>query len=122
MLSALVAAAVLAAPAPAIRYVDDVFGPVLTTPAKQALYVWNAEKDLKIHCVGACVKAWPPLYAKGKVPARAAGIRGSLGTIRRPDGRLQVTFNRRPVYTYAHEGPTQVLCDDVHGWFVVRVK
>jgi predicted lipoprotein with Yx(FWY)xxD motif len=122
MLAALAAAAVLAAPVPAIRYVDDQFGPVLATPGKQALYTWTAEKDLKIHCVGTCAKLWPPLYAKGRVPAKVAGIRGTFGTIRRPEGRLQVTFNRRPVYTYVHEGPTQVLCDNVNGWFVVRLR
>ena len=33
-----------------------------------------------------------------------------------------MTFNRRPVYSYVHEGPTQVLCDDVNGWFVVRLR
>jgi predicted lipoprotein with Yx(FWY)xxD motif len=122
MLAAFAAAVVLAAPAPAIRYVDDQFGPVLATPGKRALYTWTAEKDLKIHCLGQCAKVWPPLYAKGRMPAKIAGIRGTFGVIRRPDGRLQVTFNRRPVYTYLHERPTQVLCDDVNGWFVVRLR
>jgi hypothetical protein len=32
-----------------------------------------------------------------------------------------VTHNRLPIYTYAHERPNQVLCNDVDGWFVVRV-
>ena len=41
--------------------------------------------------------------------------------IRRPDGRLQVTHNRLPIYSYAHERPNQVLCNNVDGWFVVRV-
>src|SRR4029450_6746566 len=99
--------------APVIRYVDDQFGPVLATPKKQALYYWNAEKDFKIHCKGECAKLWPPPLARSRpaLPARVAGIKGIFGTIKRPDGRIQVTYNRRPVYTYAHEGPTQVLCD-----------
>jgi predicted lipoprotein with Yx(FWY)xxD motif len=110
--------------APVIRYVDDQFGPVLATPKKQALYTWNVEKDFKIHCKGSCAKLWPPLIVRSRaaVPARIAGIKGTFGTIRRPDGRLQVTYNRRPVYTYVHEGPTQVLCDNVNGWFVVRLR
>jgi len=119
-----VGSATAAMNAPVIRYVDDQFGAVLATPKKQALYTWNAEKDFKIHCKGACARLWPPLIVRSKaaVPAHVARIKGTLGTIRRPDGRLQVTYNRRPVYTYVHEGPTQVLCDDVDGWFVVRLR
>ena len=55
------------------------------------------------------------------MPRRIGGIKGTFGVIRRPDGKLQVTHDRLPVYTYAHEGPRQVLCDNVDGWFVVRV-
>ena len=118
------AAARAAAPAPAIRYVDDEFGPVLATRSKQALYYWTAESDFKIHCSGACARLWPPLVVRSgaTVPARVAGIKGTFGTIKRPDGRRQVTFNRRPVYTYVHEGPTEVRCNDVGGWFVVRLR
>ena len=113
-----------AASAPAIKYRDDQFGPILATPKKQALYYWNVEKRAggKIRCVGACAKAWPPLYANGAVPRKIRGISGTFGTIRRPDGRRQVTHNGLAVYTYAHEGPTQVLCNNVNGWFVVRVR
>jgi predicted lipoprotein with Yx(FWY)xxD motif len=108
--------------APAVRYMDDRYGAVLTTPRHQALYTWTAERDLKIHCTGACAHAWPPLYATRNVPTHVAGIKGTFGTIRRPDGRRQLTFNHRPVYTYAHEGPEQILCDNVNGWFVVRLR
>ena len=116
------ASALAAVRAPAVRYVDDRYGAVLTTPKHQALYTWTAERDLKIHCTGACSQAWRPLYAKGAVPAHVRGVKGTFATIRRPDGRRQVTFNRRPVYTYAHEAPEQVLCDNVNGWFVVRLR
>ena len=110
--------------APAIRYVDNVFGPILATNAKKALYYWNVEKRAggKVRCTGACARAWPPLYAKAVVPTRVRGIRGRFGTIRRPDGRRQITFNGLPVYTYAHERPEQVLCNNVDGWFVVRLR
>jgi predicted lipoprotein with Yx(FWY)xxD motif len=109
---------------PVIRYVDDKFGPILATPGKRALYYWNAEKRAKgkIKCTGSCAKAWPPLYAKGAVRTHIAGIKGAFGTVRRPDGRRQVTFNGLAVYTYAHESPTQVLCNNVDGWFVVRLR
>jgi predicted lipoprotein with Yx(FWY)xxD motif len=109
--------------APAIKLNTSGFGPILATRGRQALYFWTEERDFKIHCVGECLALWPPLIVKkaSAVPKRVAGVRGVFGTIRRPDGRLQVTHDRLPVYTYAHEGPNQVLCDNSGGWFVVRV-
>jgi predicted lipoprotein with Yx(FWY)xxD motif len=112
--------------APVIKYKDDQFGPILATTKKKALYYWNVEKRAggKIRCKGACARAWPPLIVKSRsaVPRRIAGIRGLFGVVRRPDGRLQVKHRGLPVYTYAHERPEQVLCDDVDGWFVVRLR
>ena len=111
---------------PVIKYQDNVFGPILTTRNKQALYYWNVEKRAggKIRCKGGCARAWPPLIVRSRaaVPRRIAGIPGRFGVIRRPDGRLQVTHRGLPVYTYANEQPEQVLCDDVNGWFVVRLR
>jgi predicted lipoprotein with Yx(FWY)xxD motif len=109
---------------PVLEQRAEGFGTVLATRGHRALYYWNVEKrDFKIHCTGACAEAWPPLLVRSKaaVPRKIRGIKGTFGTIRRPDGRLQVTWNRLPLYTYAHERPFQVLCDNVDGWFVVRV-
>jgi len=115
-----------AARVPVIKYKDDRFGAVLATPKKQALYYWNVEKRTggKIRCTGACARLWPPLIVKSRsaVPKRIAGIKGLFGVIKRPNGKLQVTHRGLPVYTYAHEGPEQILCDNVDGWFVVRLK
>jgi len=129
----LVVAAALVAPAavdargtaaPVKKIAVQPFGNVLATNGRKALYYWNVEKrDFKVHCTGACAAAWPPLLVRSAkaVPRKVAGIKGTFGTIRRPDGKLQVTWNRLPIYTYAHERPNQVLCDNVDGWFVVRV-
>lgn len=108
---------------PVIKQKAAGFGNVLATRGHRALYFWNAERDFRVRCTGACAKAWPPLIVRTRaaVPRRIAGIRGTFGVVRRPDGKLQVTHNRRPIYTYADERPYQVLCDNVDGWFVVRV-
>lgn len=111
--------------APVIVLTDKQFGRVLATGSQRALYYWNVEKRAggKVRCTGQCAKVWPPLIvpSAASVPAHVPGITGTFGVIKRPEGRLQVTYNRLPVYTYAHEGPNQVLCDNVNGWFVVRV-
>src|SRR5438093_10271405 len=122
----LVSTTAAAAGAPVIKYRDDQFGAILATPKKQALYYWRVEKRAggKIRCKGSCARAWPPLIVRRRatVARRIAGIPGRFGVIRRPDGRLQVTHRGLAVYTYAHEAPTHVLCNDVNGWFVVRLS
>jgi predicted lipoprotein with Yx(FWY)xxD motif len=101
------------------------FGTVLARRDRQALYYWQVEKRAgnRIRCVGSCAKLWPPLLvgAASAVSKRVAGIKGTFGVIRRPNGKLQVTHNGLPVYTYVHEGPGEVRCDNVGGWFVVRL-
>ena len=110
--------------APVSSFVDPTFGKVLSRIDKQVLYYWQVEKKAggKVRCVSSCAKAWPPLIVRSAklVPKKITGLSGVFGTVRRPDGRLQVTRNKLPVYTYAHERPRQVLCDNVDGWFVIR--
>jgi predicted lipoprotein with Yx(FWY)xxD motif len=100
------------------------FGFVLARADRQALYYWQVEKRAggKVRCTGACAALWPPLIVRSRmaVPAHVTGIRGTFGVIRRPGGSLQVTYNRLPLYTYVHEGPGVVRCDNVNGWFVVH--
>jgi len=123
------AAPVAVSSAPAVAPVAKLktprFGYVLTRRDFQALYYWQVEKRAggRIRCTATCAKLWPPLLVRSAaaVPKSVAGITGRFGVIRRPDGKLQVTRNGLAVYTYAHEGPRQVLCNNVDGWFVVRV-
>jgi len=111
--------------APVAKLKTTSFGYVLTRRDFQALYYWQAEQKVggKVRCTGTCAKLWPPLLVRSAamVPRTVAGIRGRFGVIRRPGGKLQVTHRGLPVYTYAHEGRRQVLCNNVDGWFVVRV-
>jgi len=55
------------------------------------------------------------------VPRKIAGVKGKFGVVKRPDGRLQVTYNGLAIYTYFDDGPNQVLCNNFNSWFVVRV-
>lgn len=115
-----------AASPPVTTFQDKTFGKVLSRPDHQVLYYWATEKKAggKIRCFDSCLAAWPALYVKSaaSVPKRIPGIKGTFGVVKRPDnGRLQLTWNGLAVYTYAHEGANQVLCNNVDGWFVVRV-
>ena len=56
------------------------------------------------------------------VPMHVKGVRGEFGVVRRANGVRQLTFNRRALYTYAHERSGQVLCNNVDSWFAVKVR
>jgi hypothetical protein len=97
---------------PLVKLRQSQFGRVLFSGRDQAIYLFTRDK------------AWPPFYAKGR-PRAGKGVRQSLlGTVERRDGRRQVTYNGHPLYFYAHEGPRQVLCQNVEEfgglWLVVK--
>jgi predicted lipoprotein with Yx(FWY)xxD motif len=76
-------------------------GRVLVNAQGRTLYVWAHDKTAKSTCAGQCAKYWPPLITRSK-PTAARGVRaGLLGTSRRADGRLQVTYAGHPLYTFA---------------------
>ncbi len=109
---------------PITSFTSTQFGKVLADKNGQALYYWNKETRNRIRCTGSCARVWPVIYVpKGvTVPRRIAGYKGTFGTVKRPDnGRRQLTWNNRPVYSYYDEHPREVKCDNVDKWFVVRL-
>jgi predicted lipoprotein with Yx(FWY)xxD motif len=90
----------------------------------QAIYLFDAEQSERPQCYGDCAKAWPPVFTKGRPRAEGAVRSSLLGTTRRTDGSMQVTYAGHPLYFYAHEGKRQVLCHNVEEfggtWLVVR--
>jgi predicted lipoprotein with Yx(FWY)xxD motif len=90
------------------------FGRMLFDSRRQAMYIFQRDRRNKTNCYGECAKAWPPVFTEG-TPRAGKGVSSSLlGTIRRRDGRRQVTYGGRPLYYYAHEGPGEVKCHDVY--------
>jgi predicted lipoprotein with Yx(FWY)xxD motif len=103
------------------------FGRVLFDANGQVVYVFESDSKNRSACTSAgCVKAWPPVLTRQQ-PSAGVGIDDSLlGTIRRADGMLQVTYNGRPLYFYEHEAPGEIKCHnvDLHGglWWVVTPR
>jgi predicted lipoprotein with Yx(FWY)xxD motif len=99
------------------------FGRILVNSKRQAIYLFQRDSKQKSNCYGDCAAAWPPVYTTG-TPKALRGVRKSLlGTIKRRDGKTQVTYAGNPLYYYAHEGPGQVLCHNVRlnggYWWVI---
>jgi predicted lipoprotein with Yx(FWY)xxD motif len=97
---------------------------VLTNAAGLTLYWFAPDTSTGSKCFGSCATYWPP------VPGSAAagpGVTGKLGTIKRPGGGLQATYNGHPLYTYIGDSaPGQANGNDLdlNGgfWYDIRVS
>jgi predicted lipoprotein with Yx(FWY)xxD motif len=76
-------------------------GTILVDSQGLTLYDFHADKGGKSACYDACAAAWPPLLTEGDPQAQGPADRSMLGTSKRKDGTLQVTYNGWPLYTYA---------------------
>ena len=98
-------------------------GTVLVNDAGFTLYHLKTETPGKIVCTGSCVGVWPPVLLPAGVMAAHAGtgLPGTLGTIHRPDGGTQVTYNGFPLYTYSGDTAAgQANGQGIQGvWFAV---
>lgn len=75
-------------------------GTVLVDAAGRTLYVFAPDKHKVATCTGECAGVWPPLYSSKK-PGAGSGARSKmLGTVKDVGGKLQVTYDGWPLYTF----------------------
>jgi predicted lipoprotein with Yx(FWY)xxD motif len=101
-------------------------GPILVNHAGLTLYRYTPDGTGKSVCNGGCATAWPPLTVPAgttEVSGASAIESGSLGTITRSDGTLQVTYKGMPLYTYTGDmAPGQTNGQGAGGiWFYIPV-
>jgi predicted lipoprotein with Yx(FWY)xxD motif len=111
---------------PLVKLKGSQFGRVLFDGHDRALYLFTRDDRRRTRCYGACAEAWPPFYAKGR-PRAGRDVREELlGTIKRRDGRRQVTYKGQPLYFYVDDPKGQVLCNDVAEfggtWFALTAE
>lgn len=100
------------------------YGKVLFDGAGRALYLFASDRRNASTCYGGCAAAWPP-YTVSRAPKAGAGVRsGLIGTTRRHDGSLQVTYAGHPLYYFTGDKkPGQITCQNVSSfgglWLVV---
>ena len=75
-------------------------GKVLATSTGRTLYLFMKDSRGKSSCYGQCATYWPPLMKKGALRAGAGVKAGLLGTTKRKNGKLQVTYNHHPLYLF----------------------
>jgi predicted lipoprotein with Yx(FWY)xxD motif len=97
---------------------------ILTTRAGRSLYSLSVETHGRFICKGGCLATWHPLLVGREVKPKGPAVR--LGTMRRPDGRRQVTFRGLPLYSFSGDtGKGDVNGEgfkDVGTWHVAGVS
>ena len=102
------------------------YGTVLFDGKGRVLYGFTRDKrGGPSRCYGACAAAWPVYFKPGGKLTAGKGVRPKLlGTVKRKDGRLQITYNGWPLYYYVRDrSPGAISCQNVNEfgglWLVV---
>jgi predicted lipoprotein with Yx(FWY)xxD motif len=99
-------------------------GEVLVDARGRTLYLRALDGPRKSTCYGSCALAWPPFVTSGK-PRAGSGARASLiGSAKRKDGRLQVTYAGHPLYFFGEDRKAGDVSGQASGgtWWVVAAS
>lgn len=109
---------------PVVSAAKTSLGRVLVDARGRTLYLFENDAKGKSTCSGKCAGFWPPLIANGKPRAEGDARASLLGTTKRADGRVQVTYDHHPLYRFVKDtkrGQTNGEGVDAFGaeWYVV---
>jgi predicted lipoprotein with Yx(FWY)xxD motif len=96
-------------------------GTVLVDAEGMTVYEFTEDSGTTSNCYGECEAAWPPVEASGKPTAGEGATAADLGTTKRKDGTLQVTYKGHPLYTFTgDEAAGEANGSELDGtWFVL---
>ncbi len=81
-----------------VKTASNPLGTILVDSQGMTLYHLSGEVNGKFICTSsACVGVWHPLIAPSS--GAPSGV-ASLGTVKRPEGTVQVTYKGTPLYTF----------------------
>ena len=85
-----------------VKRASNSLGMILVNSQGKTLYHLSGEVNGKFICTSsACLGVWHPLIApSGGTPS---GEVASLGTVKRPEGTMQVTYKGTPLYTFTQD-------------------
>jgi predicted lipoprotein with Yx(FWY)xxD motif len=78
-------------------------GRILVDSRGHTLYLFGRDRNGKSACSGQCASFWPPLIAKSRVRAEDGAKASLIGRTKRADGRMQVTYNHHPLYSFVKD-------------------
>jgi predicted lipoprotein with Yx(FWY)xxD motif len=99
-------------------------GTFLVDGEGKTIYLFERDRGPKSTCNGACLQKWPAVTTEGKPHAGGEVKASLLGTSKRTDGTMQVTYASHPLYYYAGDsaaGDTNGQGIDAFGaeWYVL---
>lgn len=103
------------------------YGKVLFDGKGRALYLFARDRGNRSSCYGGCAQVWPP-YIVTRAPKALGGVSQRLiGTTRRHDGTLEVTYAGHPLYRFTGDkSPGEITCQGVSNfggvWLVVTPR
>ena len=110
-----------------LHTISGIPGKALVDGKGRTLYLFEADKNGTSTCSGACAKSWPPDTVTGTPDAGSGVSQTLLGTIKRSNGTLQVTYNGHPLYYFIGDKSSgaakgQGLKAFGAGWYVVSAS
>jgi predicted lipoprotein with Yx(FWY)xxD motif len=93
-----------------------------TASGGRTAYLLTADTARMSNCTsaGACAALWPPVLTPNGRSIAGTGASGRLlGTIRRADGTLQVTYNHHPVYMFAIDLAAGAANGEINGEYLI---
>jgi predicted lipoprotein with Yx(FWY)xxD motif len=78
-------------------------GMVLVDSNGMTVYDFHKDKGTTSSCYGACEQAWPPVTTEGEPTVGNGASASKLGTTKRKDGTMQVTYAGHPLYTFVED-------------------
>jgi predicted lipoprotein with Yx(FWY)xxD motif len=98
------------------------WGDIVVDRDGRSVYMFTKDANGESACYDRCAEIWPPVLTE-LAPVAGAGVKADLlGTKKRKDGKLQVTFNGMPLYYYAEDKAAgELKGQNVNSvWFVLK--
>jgi len=108
-----------------LKLISSKDGGFLVDGHGHTLYLFEKDEAGESYCNGACAAVWPPFETDSMAHAAAGVDASELGTVKRGDGDMQVTYHGHPLYYYAADAstPGKTKGEDIDqfgaGWYLV---
>ena len=101
---------------------DSKLGKILVDESGHTLYIFEKDKKDESTCYDACAQKWPPVLTNAAPQVEGGVDEKMVGTIKRNDGKTQVTINGMPLYYYSGDKAKGDTTGQKIGsvWYVVK--